>query len=180
MVDAVRDRARQAVFDRFAWEGGHADVWRVFDDGAALAAIVEAMVEPWRDADLAKVCAVEARGWVLGGAAASALGVGFVAIRKGGALFPGAKHRVTTAPDYRGREWELELQERSLQHSDRVLLVDDWIERGSQATAACELVVRAGGYVAGISVIVDQLDTATRGTLPPITSICAADELPPA
>ena len=35
----------------------------------------------------------------------------------------------------------------------RVLLVDEWIETGTQARAAAELVERAGGVIAGIAAI---------------------------
>jgi hypothetical protein len=65
--------ARDALLAHFRWDGGHADVWRVFSDGPALSA-----------------------------AAAVSLGVGFVGIRKAEGLFPGAKVSVEAAEDYRG------------------------------------------------------------------------------
>jgi len=171
-------RARDAILDRFAWENGHADIWRVFDDGAVLSDIVVGLVEPWRSGGITKVCGIEGRGFILGGAAAITLKVGFVAIRKQGSLFPGPKHQVETLPDYRGTRHVLEIQQRSLQSRDRVLLVDDWIERGSQAVAARALVERCGATLAGIAVMVDQLDDAARVDLPRITRLATANQLP--
>ena len=183
MVENVRvqppsTRAREELLRRFAWSGGHADVWRVFNDGAALEAVVEGLIEPWKAHNITKVCGVESRGFLLGGAAAVALGVGFVAIRKKGALFPGAKHEMETQADYRGLHHILQIQRESVESGDRLLLVDDWIERGSQAVAVQHLVETCGALLAGIAVMVDQLDDARRRNLPPISSIVNANELP--
>ena len=177
-LDASRDAAKNAFLRRFLWEGGHADVWRVFGDGAAFSEVVAGLVEPWRSRGITNVCGIESRGFILGGAAAGALGVGFVAVRKAGNLFPGPKRQIETAPDYRGTRHVLQIQERSVQSGDRLLLVDDWIERGSQATAARNLIEACGGVLAGIAVIVDQLDDHDRVGLPVITSILAASDLP--
>jgi adenine phosphoribosyltransferase len=168
----------EAFLRRFAWQEGHADVWRVFDDGEAFAEVVAALIGPWRDDDITKVCGIEARGFILGGAAAYALGVGFVAIRKQGHLFPGPKRQIEAAPDYRDARQVLEIQQRSIQPGDRVLLVEDWIERGSQAIAARQLVEDCGGLLVGIAVLVDQLDDEIRDALPQLTSTLAARDLP--
>jgi adenine phosphoribosyltransferase len=154
-------------------------VWRVFDDAEVFAEVVAAMIHPWQNTAITKVCGIESRGFVLGGAVANALGAGFVAIRKQGNLFPGPKREIETAPDYRGTRHVLQIQQRSIVSSDRVLLVDDWIERGSQAIAACRLVEACGGAPAGVAVLVDQLDDAARAELPRVTSILTADDLPP-
>ncbi|MEO6468775.1 MAG: phosphoribosyltransferase family protein [Acidimicrobiia bacterium] len=170
--------AKDAFLRRFAWDGGHADVWRVFDDGAAFAEVVAGLAEPWRTKGVTKVCGIESRGFILGGAVAAALGVGFVAIRKQGSLFPGAKREVETAPDYRKMRHVLQIQQRSLRTGDQVLLVDDWIERGSQASAARDLIARCGAALIGIAVMVDQLEEGDRANLPLATSIVTARELP--
>jgi adenine phosphoribosyltransferase len=72
----------------------------------------------------------------------------------------------------------LQIQTRSLTAEDRVLLVDDWVERGSQASATRHLVEDCGASLVGLSVMVDQLDSSLRSTLPTITSIVRASELP--
>jgi adenine phosphoribosyltransferase len=177
-VSSTRERAREAFLCRFAWDAGHADVWRVFDDGPTFGAVVAGLVETWEAGTVTKVCGIEARGFLLGGAAAVTLGVGFVAIRKKGTLFPGVKQEIETEPDYRGNRHVLQLRADSVRAGDRLLLVDDWIERGSQAGAVQRLVEACGAVLAGIAVIVDQLDDARRAGLPPIASLVTANELP--
>ncbi len=172
------DRAATELLRRFAWEGGHADVWRVLDDATAFAAVIEGLAVGWAGVRVTKVGGIEARGFVLGGAVAYRLGLGFVAIRKAGALFPGPKEQVDAAPDYRERRHRLEIQRRSVDAGDRILLVDDWIESGSQALAARDLVVRCGGVLVGIAVLVDQLDPGVRADLPPVRGLVDAADLP--
>lgn len=154
-------------------------MWRVFDDGPAFTAVVAALAEPWREARVSKVCGVEARGFILGSAVALTLKAGFVAIRKAGALFPGSKDSEETAPDYRGIAHRLEMQRRALEANDRVLLVDDWAEEGSQAMAAKHLIEGRRATYLGLTVMVDQLTDATRRLLGDVRSIVRAAELPP-
>jgi adenine phosphoribosyltransferase len=177
-VDHTETLARDALLTRFAWQGGHADVWRVFDDGPAFAAVVAALAAPWRRARVSKVCGVEARGFVLGSAVALTLNAGFVAIRKAGALFPGPKDSEEAGPDYRRMVHRLEIQRRALHAQDRVLLVDDWAQEGSQALAAKHLIERRGATYLGLSVMVDQLSDARSSLLGDVRSIVRAAELP--
>ncbi len=61
--------------------------------------------------------------------------------------------------------------------NDIALLVDDWAERGAQATAVRELVERAGARFAGVSLAVDELTDDVRETLARVTSLVRAAEL---
>ena len=168
--------AREAFLAAFRWHDGHADVWRAFDDGPTFAAIIEGLSAPWLDSGITKVVGVESRGFLLGGAVAIRLGVGFTAVRKQGALFPGAKTYVETAADYRGHTSALSMQ-KTLTAGDRVLFVDDWAQHGAQALAVKTLVSPSGATWAGMSILVDQLDDATRDRLGRVTSLVLADEL---
>lgn len=144
----------------FRWIEGHADVWRFFVDGRLLAHLVAALAEPFRSAAVTKVVGIESRGFILGGAVAQELGAGFVAIRKPGGIFPGEKLERSTDRDYRGRELKLRIQRDAVRVGDRVVLVDDWLETGSQARTARRLVEDCGGEFLGVSIIVDQLPDA--------------------
>lgn len=178
--DAVSvSTARREFLHHFSWRSGHADVWPVFAHPTAFAAIVEGLVEPWRTSGVTKVLGIESRGFLLGGAAALRLGTGFVAVRKGGGLLPGPKVTVEAPPDYRGIRHILRMQN-TLTSVDRVLLVDDWAGRGSQALAARHLVKATGAEFLGASLLVDQLSTDVRATLGDVTSLVTADELGPA
>jgi hypothetical protein len=61
MDDASIESAKQAFLRRFVWDGGHADVWRVFDDPDAFAEVVDGLVAPWRTHSVTKVCGIESR-----------------------------------------------------------------------------------------------------------------------
>jgi adenine phosphoribosyltransferase len=171
--------ARSALLAQFRWEDGHADVWSVFRDAGAFAAVLRGLIAPFRDAGITAVAGIESRGFLLGGACAAQLGVGFVPIRKSGTLFPGAKLRGQTDLDYRGNVHELQMQQASVSASDRILLIDDWIETGNQARVAKSLIDSAGGELVAVSVLVDQLARDSRTALPPVSALVAADELPP-
>jgi adenine phosphoribosyltransferase len=165
--------------DRFRWIEGHADMLGLFVDGAFFAEAVKALAEPFRGLGVKKVAAVEARGFVLGTGVALELSAGFVGIRKGGSIHPGAKAERTTKPDWRGQEHRLRVQRAALVPGDLVLLVDDWAEVGSQATATKELVEECGASYAGLALLVDQLPDDVRGALEPVRAVVRADELPP-
>ena len=168
---------RDDLVTRFEWVDGHADVWRLFSDGALLRRIVTALADPFRAAT--KVAGIEARGFILGGAVATELGIGFVAIRKEAGLFPGEKVSRAAAVDYRGTEHTLRLQRTALEPGDRVVLVDDWAERGAQALAARELIEEAGATFAGLSLVVDQLEDEVRERIGHVHSLVRAEDLGP-
>ncbi|WP_329377109.1 phosphoribosyltransferase family protein [Streptomyces sp. NBC_01716] len=170
--------ARDLTLEHFRWISGHADVWAVFRDARALAAVVTGLVEPFRGEGITAVCGIEARGFLLGGAAAVELGVGFVPVRKGEGLFPGDKVARQSSPDYRGLCHTLRLQRSSLGPGDRVVLVDDWIETGSQAAAVRSMVEECGSVWVGCSVIVDQLPGAPQYPLGTVRGIVTAQDLP--
>lgn len=65
----------------------------------------------------------------------------------------------------------------TLTGDDTALFVDDWTQRGSQASAARRLVERTGARWAGASVIVDQLDDGSRAGLGAVASLVHATEL---
>jgi adenine phosphoribosyltransferase len=170
--------ARDLTLEHFRWIGGHADVWAIFRDAKALAAVVASLVEPFRGERITAVCGIESRGFLLGGAAAIELGVGFVPVRKDGGLFPGEKVVRQSSPDYRRLRHTLRLQRSSLGPGDRVVLVDDWIETGNQAVAVRSMVEDCGSTWVGCSVIVDQLTGAPRNTLGTVRGILTAQDLP--
>ena len=172
MVEAARD----AFLAKFAWESGHADIWQVFLHGPTLTAVIAGLVEPWRDTGITHIAGIESRGFLLGGAVADHLGVGFLAVRKSGGILPGRKISISTAPDYRGTSHELRIQD-VLDSKAVVLLVDDWAERGSQADGVRQLVEQSGAHFAGVSLLVDQLDDSARAKFGRVTSLVKASEL---
>ncbi|WP_219818374.1 phosphoribosyltransferase family protein [Clavibacter michiganensis] len=175
--EAIIERGRRHVHERFRWIDGHADTWSMLRDADSLAAVVAALAELARDDRPDVVLGIEARGFVLGPAVAVALGVGFAPIRKDGALLPGDVVRQIADADYRGVRRGYSARRDLLMPGQRAVLVDDWIETGSQAAAAAGLVGDCGATLAGIAVIVDELRPGMRAALPPVRALTTADAL---
>lgn len=98
------------------------------------------------------VAGVEARGFIIGAPLAQRMGVGFVPIRKQGKL-PGDV--VAQSYDLEYGSATIEMHRDALHPGARVLVVDDVLATGGTAIAACELVERVGGTVAGFDVLVE-------------------------
>jgi adenine phosphoribosyltransferase len=171
-VTDLRDRLLAA----FRWTEGHADIWPWFASGDLLGDVADALAAPF---GFDVVTAVESRGWLLAGAVARAAGCGVVPVRKDGGPLAGTYDAVEAAPDYRGTAHRLRMQ-RVLAPGARVLLVDDWVETGSQARAVRSLVERHGAVWAGVSTIVDQASEETRRDLAPFASLLSFADLGPA
>lgn len=135
------------------------DITPLLADAAGLRAVIGALIEPFAGGfDL--VAGVEARGFLLAGAAATASGTGLVPIRKAGKL-PRPAASVAYALEYGQAVIEA--------HDDipvgaRVLLIDDVLATGGTLAAARDLVTQLGGQVAGISVLME-LDALGGRTL---------------
>jgi adenine phosphoribosyltransferase len=157
---------------------GHSDTLGLFANGGFLRRAAAAVAEPFRGADVQKVVGIEARGFVLASCVALELNAGFVAIRKPGSIHPGPKVELDAPPDWRGLATTLRLQRHVIAAGDRVLVVDDWAETGSEALTARRLVEACGGVYAGLSLLVDQLPDAVRDELQPVAAVAFAQELP--
>ncbi len=172
---------RDDLVHSFRWVDGHADVWRWFADADLFRSIVRALADPFRDGGVTKVAALEARGFVLAGAVATDLRAGVIGVRKEGGASPGPRSEVQTAPDYRGRRLSLVMRSDLLTDVDRVLLVDDWIETGSQAVAARILIEQTGASFAGLAVIVrDGTSPEVQERLQPLHVLVDVEALGPA
>ncbi len=128
------------------------DLMPLFQSPEGLAAGVGGIVEWARPRAPELILGVEARGFVLGGAIASALGVGFAAARKPGKL-PGATVRESYDLEY-GSD-ALELHRDAVRPGQAVLLHDDLLATGGTALAACRLVEGLGGVVVGVAVVAE-------------------------
>lgn len=138
------------------------DLMPLFQSPEGLAAGVGGIVEWARPRSPDVVLGVEARGFVLGGAVAAALGVGFAAARKAGKL-PGAT--VSQSYDLEYGSDALELHRDAVRPGQAVLLHDDLLATGGTALAACRLVEALGGVVAGIAVVAELTFLPGRATL---------------
>ncbi|MEP9392615.1 adenine phosphoribosyltransferase [Gordonia sp. VNQ95] len=127
------------------------DLTPVLADPDGLSSIVTALTHGCATIDL--VAGIDARGFLLGGAVARELGVGVLAVRKGGKL-PPPVHGIDYDLEY-GRA-RLEIPASGIDITGlRVLLVDDVLATGGTAVAAAELLERAGARVLAVAVIME-------------------------
>ena len=128
------------------------DLTSLLADGRALAAVIDALVAPFRDAAIERVIGIEARGFIFGAAAACALGAGFVPMRKPGKL-PATTIGIDYALEY-GSD-RLEMHADALVRGERVLIVDDVFATGGTLAAAASLCEHAGAVLAGAAVVAE-------------------------
>ena len=157
-------------------DAGLGNMWPVFHDTELFARVIDELAAPFAGL-VDKIAGIESRGFVLGAGVAARLRVGFVGIRKGDGLYPGETLTAFTSADYRGRRHTFRLQRAALQAGERVGLVDDWFETGSQGVIARQLLEQAGASYAGSSIIVDQLTPRLREALAPCHALVQAREL---
>lgn len=128
------------------------DVTTLFSDARGFRMAIDQLLHPYAGTPIDKVVGLEARGFILGGAIAHQLSVGFVPIRKKGKL-PGKTVEQAYQLEY--GEAVMELHDDALQPGDKVLLVDDLLATGGTAEAGIRLVERLGAQLAGCAFIID-------------------------
>jgi adenine phosphoribosyltransferase len=131
------------------------DITTLIADPAGMRAAVDGLLLPFLGGKVDVVAGIEARGFILGGAVAHALGLGFVPIRKKGKL-PGKTIGQDYALEY-GID-TIEIHADAIHSGNRVLVVDDLIATGGTAEAAIALVHRSGGDVVAASFVIDLPD----------------------
>ncbi len=135
------------------------DITPLLGDPRAFAAAVEALSADFSGAGVDYVAAVEARGFIFGAAVAEKLAAGFVPIRKKGKL-PGRTESITYDLEY-GTD-TLEVHRDAVRSGAKVLMVDDLLATGGTMAAACKLIEKIGGRVAGIAFLVELADLKGR------------------
>lgn len=128
------------------------DVTTLFGDAGAFSRAVEDLCAPHLSEPPGKVAGIEARGFVLGAAAAFRLGVGFVPLRKRGKL-PAATLTVEYSLEY-GSD-VLQMHRDAVTPGEDVLLIDDLIATGGTADAAVRLLREARAEVREAAFLID-------------------------
>lgn len=127
------------------------DIAPLIGNGAVFSALIKEMAEPLRDR-VTKVVGFDARGFLFGGAIAAELGIGCALLRKPGKL-PGKTFESNYDLEYGSNQ--LQIQADSVDHGERIALVDDIIATGGTAIAGIELVRACGGEVVEFSSVLD-------------------------
>ena len=131
------------------------DITTLLKDPVGLRLTIDDIVKRYSGQHVAKVAAIESRGFIIGAPVAYRLGAGFIPIRKKGKL-PGKAI---------GQDYELEygidvieIHEDALSAGAPVLLVDDLIATGGTAEAAVKLLRKINADVVGAAFVIDLPD----------------------
>lgn len=138
------------------------DVTTLFSDPRGFRMAVDQLVYPYMDVQIDKVIGLEARGFILGGAVAHQLAVGFVPVRKKGKL-PGKVISQDYTLEY--GEATVEMHDDALKAGERVLIVDDLLATGGTAAAGIKLVEQLGAEVVACAFVVDLPELGGRKAL---------------
>ncbi|MBN1117071.1 MAG: adenine phosphoribosyltransferase [Bacteroidales bacterium] len=98
--------------------------------------IIDELAVMYSGREITKVVGIESRGFIFGGALASALGAGFVPIRKAGKL-PADCYTVSYILEY-GKD-SIEIHKDAIEPGETILLHDDLLATGGTSKAAIEL-----------------------------------------
>ena len=107
---------------------------------------------------------IESRGFISASALAFKHDVGFIPIRKPKKL-PGKVIGVNYKLEY--GEDRLEIQEHSIEHNSKIIIIDDLLATGGTAEAAGKLIKLAGGNLIGFAFLVELTELQGRNKLDP-------------
>jgi adenine phosphoribosyltransferase len=156
LIRDIRDFPRPGIVFR--------DITPLLLDPAGLDAAVAGLAARVEPLSVDFVVAAEARGFILGGALARAIGAGFVPARK-----PGKLPSETVSAEYvleYGID-ALEVPVDAFAQGARVLIHDDLLATGGTAAALCELVSGLGGEIVACAFLVELSVLGGRQRLAP-------------
>ncbi|MFA5275462.1 MAG: adenine phosphoribosyltransferase [Candidatus Omnitrophota bacterium] len=131
------------------------DITTLLNDKIALKYAVNELVKKFKGKKIDKVVAVEARGFIFGGAIAHQLNAGFVPVRKKGKL-PWKTNSASYALEY-GTD-TLYMHNDAISPKDNILIVDDLLATGGTVKAVTDLVNQLKGNIKGIAFLIELLD----------------------
>lgn len=123
------------------------DITSILAEPRAFQYCLDAMERLYKNTAIDAVAAIESRGFVFAAPFADRLKIPLILIRKKGKL-PGKTISKKYQLEY--GEAELEVHPDDVPTGKRVLVVDDLIATGGTLRAATDLIIAAGGQVAGI------------------------------
>lgn len=140
------------------------DLTPLFADRRGLAAVTDALARIAFGADL--IAGIDARGFLVGGALATRLGTGMLAIRKGGKLPPPVRAESYQLEYGTAR---LEIPAEGVDLAGRsVVMVDDVLATGGTVAAAHKLLEQAGAVVTAAAVVLELTALGGRDVVAPL------------
>ncbi len=138
------------------------DVTTLFSDPRGFRICIDQLLSPYAGERIDKVVGLEARGFILGGAVAHQLSVGFVPIRKKGKL-PGKTIEQAYQLEY--GEAVMEVHDDAILPGEKILVVDDLLATGGTCEASIKLIERLGGEIVSAAFVIDLPELGGRERL---------------
>ncbi|MFO8055888.1 MAG: adenine phosphoribosyltransferase [bacterium] len=120
------------------------DITTLLSEPAAFQRVVDHLAERYEKNKPDRLVAIDARGFIFGGALSYVLGVGLTPVRKKGKL---PWETVTASYELEYGLDEVEMHRDQVCSGERVVVIDDLLATGGTARAVAELVKQCGGEV---------------------------------
>jgi adenine phosphoribosyltransferase len=128
------------------------DITPILSNGQLFRLAVTIFAERYQRKSVEKIVAIDARGFIFGGALAHYLGVGMTIARKKGKL-PYKSHQHEYELEYGTGMLEMHID--AIEPNQRVVIIDDLLATGGTAEAAAKLVEKCGGEVVELAFLVE-------------------------
>jgi len=128
------------------------DITTLLADAKGLRQAIDALVRHNQDRTITHVCGIESRGFIFGAPLASALGAGFIPVRKRGKL-PAETYTQHYELEY-GVD-HLEIHRDALDGNCRVVVIDDLLATGGTAVATEQLLAQTGAHIVGFDFLIE-------------------------
>lgn len=131
------------------------DITTLLQDPKAFNYCIQKFKEYYKSRNISKIAGIESRGFIFGAALANELNLPFAVIRK-----PGKLPARTVSQEYEleyGTD-KIEIHADAINYGDNILIVDDLLATGGTALAACRLVEKLNGNVAGLAFVINLPD----------------------
>ena len=135
------------------------DITTLLMDPAASKMAYNEFYNRYKDMEIDKVAAIDARGFIFGSVLAFQLDVGLIPIRKKGKL---PYETISAAYTLEYGENIIEMHEDAIEKGDKVVIVDDLIATGGTIVAATQLVEQLGGKIIECAFVVELPDLKGR------------------
>lgn len=135
------------------------DITTLLMDPAASKMAYNEFYNRYKDMEIDKIAAIDARGFIFGSVLAFQLDVGLIPIRKKGKL---PYETISAAYTLEYGENIIEMHEDAIEKGDKVVIVDDLIATGGTIVAATQLVEQLGGKIIECAFVVELPDLKGR------------------
>ncbi len=128
------------------------DITTVLTNGPAFRQVIDTFCEQYKDVDFDSIAGIESRGFIFASPMAYKMNKELILIRK-----PGKLPYDTISEEYEleyGTD-SVEMHTDSVENGKKVLVIDDLLATGGTALAACNLIEKAGGTVAGVGFMIE-------------------------